>query len=380
MQKKKNKLKKIFFVFGTRPEAIKLAPVIFEFKKHSKIFSVKIISTGQHKEMLDDVLEAFEITPDINLKVMTPNQTLSEVTSKILIGIENILIREKPDLVLIQGDTTTVLAAALACYYQKIKIAHIEAGLRSFDKYQPFPEEINRRLVSHIADFNFAPTKKASENLIKEGIEKNKIFIVGNTVIDALFLALKKRKRLDKELKKIDFRKKIILITAHRRENFGKPLEDICLAVREISQLYRDEIEIVYPVHLNPNVQETVKRNLKGISNVKLLKPLDYLSFCYLMKKCYLILSDSGGIQEEAPSLGKPVLILRNTTERPEVVEIGAGILVGTNKEKIVSEVEFLLNNKKKYLKMSKVKNPFGDGKASERIFKIINKIFKNLK
>jgi len=359
-------MKKIFFVFGTRPEAIKLAPVIIEAKRHKEILT-KVLITGQHREMLDEVLRVFRIKPDFDLNVMRPNQELSEVTSRILIGVENILKEEKPDWVIIQGDTTTVLATALACYYQKISLAHVEAGLRSFDKYQPFPEEINRRLVSHIADINFAPTKGAAENLLKEGIDKKKILITGNTVIDALLMAVGKKVRLNKELKKVDFRKRIILVTAHRRENFGTPLENICNAVKEISKL-SDDLEIVYPLHLNPNVQETAKGVLSNAPNIKLLQPLDYLTFCYLMKKSYLILTDSGGIQEEAPSLHKPVLILRSVTERPEVVQVGAAILVGTEKEKIVKEVKNLLEDKKRYRQMAFVHNPFGDGKASRRI------------
>jgi len=359
-------MKKIFFVFGTRPEAIKLAPVIIEAKKH-KEFLTKVVITAQHREMLDEVLRVFRVKPDFDLNVMKPNQTLSEVTSRILIGVENILKKEKPDWVVVQGDTTTVLATALACYYQKNSLAHVEAGLRSFDKYQPFPEEINRRLVSHIADINFAPTKGAAENLLKEGIDKKKILITGNTVIDALLMAVGKKVRLNKELKKVDFKKRIILVTAHRRENFGTPLENICNAIKEISKL-SDNLEIVYPLHLNPNVQETAKRVLSNTSNIKLLQPLDYLTFCYLMKKSYLILTDSGGIQEEAPSLHKPVLILRNVTERPEVVQVGAAILVGTKKENIIKETSSLLEDKQKYQQMSSIPSPFGDGKASCRI------------
>ncbi|NQU83428.1 MAG: UDP-N-acetylglucosamine 2-epimerase (non-hydrolyzing), partial [Parcubacteria group bacterium] len=356
-------MKKILFVFGTRPEAIKLAPVILEVKKHQKIVLTKVLITAQHREMMDEVLEVFKIKPDFDLNIMLPNQTLSEVTSRILTGVEDILKRERPNLVFVQGDTTTVLATALACYYQRITLVHVEAGLRSFDKFQPFPEEINRRLVSHIADFNFAPTEEAAENLLNEGIERKKILVTGNTVIDALFMAIKKKGSFSEELDKVDFNKRLILLTAHRRENFGLPLENICQAVKEISKLGED-LEIVYPVHLNPNVQETVRKILRNIPNVKLLKPLDYLSFCHLMKKSYLILTDSGGIQEEASSLNKPILVLRNVTERPEVIKTGAAILVGTDQKKIVRETKSLLEDEQKYRRMGTVSNPFGDGKA----------------
>lgn len=364
--------KKIIFVFGTRPEAIKLAPVIIEAKKHQRDLITKVLVTAQHRELLDDVLKTFKIKPDYDLNIMQSQQSLSAITAKILVKIEKILIKEKPNWAMVQGDTSTVLAASLACYYQKIDVAHVEAGLRSYNKYEPFPEEINRVVVSHISDCNFAPTSGAKENLTKEGIHSQKILVTGNTAIDALFLALKQKIKICGELDKIDFNKKIILITAHRRENFGKPLINICKALRIISEL-EPRLELVYPVHPNPNVRKTVELYLRK-NNIKLIKPLDYLSFCHLMKSSYLILTDSGGIQEEAPSLNKPVLILRNVTERPEAVKSGAAILVGTNTKEIVGSTKRLLENETLYKRMVKAPNPFGDGKASKRIIQWIIK------
>lgn len=358
--------KKIMFVIGTRPEAIKLAPVILEAKERLEL-EVKVLATAQHRELLDDVLDVFKIVPDFDLDVMSEDQTLSKVTTKVISGVEEILKRERPAWVLIQGDTTTVLSTALACYYQRIPLAHVEAGLRTYDKFQPFPEEINRTLVSHIADFNFCPTERAKKNLLREGIAEDKILLTGNTVIDALFLALKKPVPSRKEFEKIDFKKRIILLTAHRRENFGRPLKTVCLAVRDIVGRF-DDVEIVYPVHPNPNVQNTVRRILSGQPRVHLLPPLDYLSFCHLMQKSYIILTDSGGIQEEAPSLHKPVLVLREVTERPEAVEVGAAKVIGTERKRVITEAESLLTNLEIYEKMAAATNPFGDGLASVRI------------
>jgi len=369
-------MKQVLFVFGTRPEAIKLAPIILAAQEQEKLFQTKVLVTGQHREMLDEVLRVFQIKADYDLDIMLPGQSLSQVTSRVLVGVGEILEKENPDLVVVQGDTTTAFTGALAAYYQKIPVAHIEAGLRSGDKYQPFPEEVNRILVSQIADYHFAPTPKAAQNLYREGITKNKVLVTGNTVIDALLRAAKLKPLLPKELKQIDFGGKVILVTAHRRENFGQPLENLCEAIKEICQI-DENLEVVYPVHPNPNVKEVVLNLLRNTPKVKLISPLDYLSFCYLMKKAFLILSDSGGIQEEAPSLNKPLLVLREVTERPEVVEAGAAILVGMNKKKIVSEVKNLLVDQKRYLKMASAKNPFGDGRASERIVKRIMEVLE---
>lgn len=364
--------KKVIFVIGTRPEAIKLAPVILAARQRPRL-GVKVLATAQHRALLDDVLRVFEIVPDFDLDVMSADQTLSEVTARVIIGVERILKEERPDLVVIQGDTNTVLTTALACYYQKIPVAHVEAGLRTYNKHQPFPEEINRTLVSHLADFNFCPTPRARDNLLREGVGENKIMVTGNTVIDALFLALKKAALFGEEFKRIDFSKKIILLTAHRRENFGAPLESICCAVKDIVERF-DDVVVVYPVHPNPEVQKTVRKFLNGRPRIHLLPPLDYLSFCHLMQKSYLILTDSGGIQEEAPSLNKPVLILREITERPEVVEVGAAKVAGFGRMKIADEVGLLLTDEEKYDHMAKVQNPFGDGNAARRI---LDKLFE---
>lgn len=375
IEEKKYKYK-VLFIFGTRPEAIKMAPVIKEFKKHTD-FNVKICTTAQHREMLDQVLKFFNIKSDYDLNLMKPNQSIFDITVNALKALEKVLDLEKPDLIFVQGDTTTALVGALAGFYKKVKIAHIEAGLRSYNKYSPFPEEINRVLVGHLADYHFAPTEKAKENLLKESIKEN-VYVVGNTVIDALFLGLDIiRKTSEGEYYKyfhfIDFSKKIILVTGHRRESFGKSFENICYALKEISE--RKDVEIVYPVHLNPNVRKIVNRILKGVKNIHLIEPLDYPYMIWLMNKAYLILTDSGGIQEEAPSLGKPVLVMRKVTERVEGLKAGTAKLVGTDKEKIVRETLELLNNKKKYEKMAKAVNPYGDGKASQRIKSIISNL-----
>jgi len=375
IEKEKYKYK-VLFIFGTRPEAIKMAPVIKEFKKYTD-FNVKICTTAQHREMLDQVLKFFNIKSDYDLNLMKPNQSIFDITVNALKALEKVLDLEKPDLIFVQGDTTTALVGALAGFYKKVKIAHIEAGLRSYNKYSPFPEEINRVLVGHLADYHFAPTEKAKENLLKENIKEN-VYVVGNTVIDALFLGLDIiRKTSEGEYYKyfhfIDFSKKIILVTGHRRESFGKSFENICYALKEISE--RKDVEIVYPVHLNPNVRKIVNRILKGVKNIHLIEPLDYPYMIWLMNKAYLILTDSGGIQEEAPSLGKPVLVMRKVTERVEGLKAGTAKLVGTDKEKIVRETLELLNNKKKYEKMAKAVNPYGDGKASQRIKSIISNL-----
>lgn len=368
---------KVLTIFGTRPEAIKLAPVIKCLEEEPDRFESIVCVTGQHREMLDQALTIFGIVPDYDLKIMNANQSLHGIISKALEGIKNVLERENPSIVVVQGDTTTTFAGSLAAYYAKVPIAHIEAGLRTHDKYRPFPEEINRRLTSQIADVHFAPTEWAKDNLLKENIDQKKIFITGNTVIDALFMMTKRQEdlreqsRLQSILGKngvyLNRERRVILVTGHRRENFGEGFENICSALKEIASLYKD-IDIVFPVHLNPNVQGPVNKILGGIGNVYLIKPLDYEPFIYLMSNSYLILTDSGGVQEEAPSLGKPVLVMRNSTERPEGVKAGTIRLVGTNKEKIIGETIKLLNDDKFYLKMSRAHNPYGDGMASKRI------------
>jgi len=369
-----DRIDKILFIFGTRPEAIKLAPLIKEFK-NSHGFNVKVCVTAQHRKMLDQVLKFFHIEPHYDLNLMKPNQSLFELTANLIKKLEVVLNNFKPDLVLVQGDTTTAFIGALASFYTKTKIAHIEAGLRSNNKYSPFPEEINRTLIGKLADYHFAPTEQAKKNLIKEGI-KNNIWVVGNTGIDALFLGLNIIKSQGEEkyyryFNFIDFSKKIILVTGHRRESFGKPFKNICLALKEIADSF-DDIEIVYPVHLNPNVRRPVNEILKGHKRIHLIEPLEYPYFIWLMSKSYLILTDSGGVQEEAPSLGKPVLVMREVTERIEGLKAGVAKLIGTNKEKIVTEVTKILKDQKEYNKMAKAINPYGDGKASKRILKIL--------
>jgi len=372
-------MKKILFIFGTRPEAIKLAPLILEFKKQ-KNFITKVCITSQHREMLEQVINFFQLPVDYDLSIMEHNQSLFKISSKIVQSIEPVLEEFQPDLIFVQGDASSAFLGALAGFYKKIKIAHVEAGLRSYNKYAPFPEEINRVLISHIADYHFAPTKKAKENLLKEGVKKN-IWVVGNTVIDALFLALKNVKKSEEQYKNffkfLDFNKKISLVTGHRRESFGEPFRQICLALKEFAEKFEDEIEIVYPVHLNPNVRKPVFDILSGQKNIHLIEPLSYPYLVWLLEKSYFVLTDSGGIQEEAPSLGKPVLVMREVTERMEGIKAGTAKLVGVKKESIVKNSVKLLTDKNLYQKMAKKKNPYGDGKSSERIVKIINE--KNL-
>ena len=370
-------MKKVLFVFGTRPEAIKMAPVIILFKKDKINFKTIVAVTAQHREMLDQVLSLFEINPDFDLNLMSKNQTLETLTSKVLIGVSDILATVKPDITLVQGDTTTTYATALAAFYNRIPVGHIEAGLRTNNIYSPFPEEINRRMTTAISSYHFPPSNESQKNLLDEGVEAGKIVVTGNTVIDALFNVSKK---IDKEIETYDnlffnsydinFNyKKTILITGHRRENFGKAFENICNAIKLIA---KNNIQIIYPVHLNPNVQEPVNRILNGIDNIYLIPPQDYLPFIYLMKKAYIILTDSGGVQEEAPSLGKPVLVMRDTTERPEGIHAGTAKLVGTDTDSIVSSVEHLLNDRLVYDKMAKAVNPYGDGTASQIIYKYL--------
>jgi len=369
----------LLFIFGTRPEAVKMAPLIKECKKYPENFNVKILVTGQHREMLDQVLEFFKIVPDYDLNLMKPNQTLFDVTADALRGMNDIIDEVKPDLIIVQGDTTTVFTGALAGYYKKVKVAHLEAGLRTGDKYSPFPEEMNRILTSHLSDYHWAPTEQSKKNLLVEGIKEESVHIVGNTVIDGLLLALDLLKeegdtKYMEFFKDIDFSKKVILVTAHRRESFGEPFENICSAIKELSTEH-PEVEFVYPVHLNPNVRRPVVSILGNIKNIHLLDPLDYLPFVFLMKHAKIVLTDSGGIQEEAPSLGKPVLVMREVTERPEAVEAGTVRLVGTNKNNIVKEVEKILSDEALYKSMSKARNPYGDGQASKRIVSILKRM-----
>ena len=373
---------KIMPVIGTRPEAIKLAPVIKELERHPEEFEVVPVMTAQHRQMLDQVLKLFKITFSYDLDIMENNQTLSGLTARIIEKFDPIVRKEKPDWILIQGDTTTTFASALIGFYHKIRIAHIEAGLRTYDKYRPFPEEINRRLTGVLTDFHFAPTERTKENLIAESIPEENIFVTGNTVIDALFMTLENLKndksmlhRLNSQFSFLNSRStKLILVTAHRRENHGEPLESICFALKEIVQA-NSEVKVIYPVHLNPSVQEPVKRMLKDNQRIHLISPLDYESFAWLMDKSYLILTDSGGVQEEAPSLGKPVLVLRQVTERPEAVETGTVRVVGLDRDKIVKEAQRLLDDQALYEKMSKAANPYGDGKAAKRIVEILRRV-----
>jgi len=371
-------MKKLLFIFGTRPEAIKLAPVINKFKEHKSEYAVKICVTAQHREMLDQVLKIFDLKPDFDLNIMRQKQSLEQGTSNVQSKLKLVLEREKPDLVFVQGDTASVMAASLSCFYQKIKIAHVEAGLRTNDKYSPFPEEMNRKITGVLADIHFAPTATAKENLLKENVKVSSIYITGNTVVDALLEVAGKVKKTKaskyKELKKINFSRKIVLITGHRRESFGQGFVDICESIRTLAGKHLD-VEFVYPVHLNPHVQRPVKEMLGHLKNVKLIAPLSYLPFVYLMSRSHIILTDSGGIQEEAPSLGKPVLVMREKTERPEAVKAGTVKLVGTDKKKIIRECSKLIKNKWYYGRMAKIHNPYGDGKAAEKIVQIVNKL-----
>ncbi|EMA3754959.1 UDP-N-acetylglucosamine 2-epimerase (non-hydrolyzing) [Salmonella enterica] len=369
--------KKVLVVFGTRPEAIKMIPV-FNILKHSKHFDVKMCITAQHRQMLDQVLTIFDITPDYDLNIMGQGQTLSDITSKILKGLSFVLNEFTPDLVLVHGDTATTFASSLACFYQKIDVGHVEAGLRTGDIYSPWPEEANRKLTAVLAKYHFAPTIVAANNLLNEGCSQGNIFITGNTVIDALFSVMNKitddselRKNLESKFDFIESHKRNILVTGHRRENFGQGFENICQSLAIIARKFND-INIIYPVHLNPNVQEPVKRILGNISNVYLIEPQEYLPFVYLMTKSYLILTDSGGIQEEAPSLGIPVLVMRDVTERPEAVDAGTVKLVGTNIDTIVKEISNLLLDKSTYDIMAQSHNPYGDGFAATKICNIL--------
>lgn len=367
---------KIMPIFGTRPEAIKMAPLIKELENDSEIETVVCV-TAQHRDMLDQVLRLFNISPKYDLNIMKNRQTLSGITSSVLKGLDDVLDKAKPDLILVHGDTTTTFVAALSSFYKKIKIGHVEAGLRSHDKWFPYPEEINRKLTGVLADINFAPTSTAKENLLNEGVDPKTIFVTGNTVIDAMKYTVRNgysfRNRI---LNDIDYTKKrVIIVTAHRRENWGKPIDEICNALRKIALEYKD-IYIIYPVHKNPIVRDAVFSILDGIDNVLLLDPLDTDEMHNLVNKCYMVLTDSGGLQEEVPSLGKPVLVLRDVTERPEAVEAGTVKIIGTDFERVYEESKKLLDDKEEYDKMSNAVNPYGDGNASKRILQAIRYTF----
>ena len=373
-------IKKVLLVFGTRPEAIKMAPLVKAFGADD-YFETKVCVTAQHREMLDQVLDMFDIEPDYDLNLMKPGQDLYAITSNVLLGMKDVLTDFTPDVVLVHGDTTTTSATSLAAFYQKIKVGHVEAGLRTHDIYSPWPEEANRQITGVLTSYHFAPTTTSQDNLLRENKDTKNIIVTGNTVIDALFLALKKIenstelknsivKSINKEYK-LDDSKKLILVTGHRRENFGQGFINICESLKTLA-LNNQDIDIVYPVHLNPNVQKPVKEILSNVDNVHLIEPLQYESFLYLMNRSYFIITDSGGVQEEAPSLGKPVLVMRDTTERPEALTAGTVKLVGTDPEKIIKEAQNLLDNNEEYDKMSRAHNPYGDGKACERIVEFL--------
>ncbi|MBD5342618.1 MAG: UDP-N-acetylglucosamine 2-epimerase (non-hydrolyzing) [Bacteroides sp.] len=379
-------MKTIMLVFGTRPEAIKMAPLVKEFQKYPEQFKTQVCVTGQHRQMLDQVLEIFDIVPDFDLDIMKQGQDLFDVTSRVMLGMREVLSTAKPDIVLVHGDTTTSTAAALAAFYCQIPVGHVEAGLRTHNIYSPWPEEMNRQITGRIASYHFAPTELSKNNLLKENVEQQQIYITGNTVIDALYWVIKKIKgngelqsQLSEELKEAGYdvsrNRPLVLITGHRRENFGDGFISICRAIKTLSQKFPD-VDFVYPMHLNPNVRKPIKEvfgeNLSNLGNMFFIEPLEYLSFVFLMEKATIVLTDSGGIQEEAPGLGKPVLVMRNTTERPEALEAGTVKLVGTDYDKIVAEVSNLLTDPAYYSSMSQAVNPYGDGMACERIMTIL--------
>jgi UDP-N-acetylglucosamine 2-epimerase (non-hydrolysing) len=383
-------MKKIMLVFGTRPEAIKMAPLVKEFQKYSEQFKTIVCVTGQHREMLDQVLHLFDIKPDYDLDIMKQGQDLYDVTARVLVGMRDVLTEVRPDLMLVHGDTTTSTASALAAFYQQIPVGHVEAGLRTHNIYSPWPEEMNRLITSRIATYNFAPTQLSKQNLLDEGITEDKIFVTGNTVIDALYMVLDKMKtdqnmsfELQSELKRSGYdvdrlneNRRLVLITGHRRENFGNGFINICSGIKTLTEKY-PEVDFVYPMHLNPNVRKPIQEVFgeNHLPNMFFIEPLDYLPFVFLMEKSNVVLTDSGGIQEEAPGLGKPVLVMRDTTERPEALDAGTVKLVGTNYEIIVTEVSRLLDDEDYYNKMSKAVNPYGDGIACQRI----NSVLKNI-
>lgn len=384
-------MKKIMLVFGTRPEAIKMAPLVKEFQKHPKDFETIVCVTGQHRQMLDQVLEIFDIKPDYDLNIMKQGQDLYDVTARVLTGMRDVLGETKPDVVLVHGDTTTSTAAALAAFYKQIPVGHVEAGLRTHNIYSPWPEEMNRQITGRIATYDFAPTPLSKENLLKENVSADKITVTGNTVIDALYWVVDKMKKdanLDMDLQnvlvdagydvgRLKDGKKLVLITGHRRENFGDGFISICKAIKTLNEKYPD-VDFVYPMHLNPNVRKPIHEvfgeNLEGLGNMIFIEPLEYLSFVYLMEKSTIVLTDSGGIQEEAPGLGKPVLVMRDTTERPEALSAGTVKLVGTDYDRIVNEVSILIDDEEHYQQMSQAVNPYGDGHACERIVNIFER------
>ena len=376
-------MKKILFIFGTRPEAIKMVPIIKQLQNSDKL-NFEVCITAQHREMLDQVLELFDIKADYDLNIMKPNQDLFDITSNILLKLKEILLTSKPDVVLVHGDTTTTFSASLASFYLHIPVGHVEAGLRTYDLASPFPEEANRQLTSRLASFHFAPTASSYENLVKENINTSNIFITGNTVIDTLLIvntkiknSQKLQKKLHQQIQKNGYLiqdKKIILVTGHRRENFGEGFKHICLALKTLA-LTNPDIDIVYPLHLNPNVKDVVHQYLDNIKNIYLITPQDYEPFVYLMSRSYLILTDSGGIQEEAPSLGKPILVMRNTTERPEALDAGTVKLVGTDKKLIISATQELLDDVQLYNTMAHIQNPYGNGDASIKIIDALTKV-----
>lgn len=383
-------MKKIMLVFGTRPEAIKMAPLVKEFQKHSETFQTIVCVTGQHREMLDQVLHLFDIKPDYDLNIMKQGQDLYDVTSRVLLGMRDVLKEANPDIVLVHGDTTTSTASALAAFYQQIPVGHVEAGLRTHDIYSPWPEEMNRLITGRIATYHFSPTALSKQNLLDEGINEESITVTGNTVIDALYMVvdkIKSDKQLGKELEnllresgydvnRLNGTRKLVLITGHRRENFGEGFISMCRAIKALTEKYPN-VDFVYPMHLNPNVRKPIHEvfgeDLSDLDNMFFIEPLEYLSFVYLMEKSTIVLTDSGGIQEEAPGLGKPVLVMRDTTERPEALEAGTVKLVGTDYDKIVNEVSDLLDDREYYDKMSKAVNPYGDGLACKRIYNSLN-------
>ena len=384
-------MKKVMLVFGTRPEAIKMAPLVKEFQKNTELFQTIVCVTGQHREMLDQVLHLFEVTPDYDLNIMKQGQDLYDVTARVLVGMRDVLKEAQPDIVLVHGDTTTSTAAALAAFYQQIPVGHVEAGLRTHNIYSPWPEEMNRLITSRIATYNFSPTQLSRQNLLKENVSDSMITVTGNTVIDALYWVvdkINKDENLNKELqnillesgydvKRLDDGRKLVLITGHRRENFGDGFINMCSAIKDLTLKY-PEVDFVYPMHLNPNVRKPIHEvfgeNLTNLGNMFFIEPLEYLSFVYLMEKSTIVLTDSGGIQEEAPGLGKPVLVMRDTTERPEALEAGTVKLIGTDYNKIINEVSALLDDERNYEKMSKAVNPYGDGLACGRIIEVIAK------
>ncbi|EWH14548.1 UDP-N-acetylglucosamine 2-epimerase [Cellulophaga geojensis KL-A] len=374
-------MKRNLIIFGTRPEAIKMAPLVKEFLKHSDTFETKVCITAQHREMLDQVLSFFEITPDYDLDLMKPNQNLYSLTADIITGLKPILEEFRPDFVYVHGDTTTTMASSIAGFYSGAKVCHVEAGLRTFNKRSPFPEEVNRSIAGSVADYHFSPTTTSQQNLLNENVKQENILVTGNTVIDALQFSSNKVTSdtySDEEIEQlktiVDTSKKLVLVTGHRRENHGQGFINICSALKEIA-LENQDVQIIYPVHLNPNVQKPVYDLLDNVNNIKLIAPSSYPAFVWLMSQSYLIITDSGGVQEEAPSLGKPVLVMRDTTERPEAVEAGTVFLVGTDKDKIVTEANKLLHDKEAYSVMSKLHNPYGDGTSCQKIIEFISKL-----